>query len=914
MAGLGLPANGTERRIALSAFAALFGITAGHTFLETARDAMFLANLSASKLPWVYIAIAAAGLVLAQLQGKAMRGRAQSRGTVAVSLVASAVVTAAFWIAFQRGGTLLLYALYVWSGLFASWITVQLWLLIGRFFNVKQARSLFGLIGAGSVAGAVVGAGGARIVLARTPAASGLLVSAAILVVTVVPVLLLHDSDCVGKDAAKVRVGGSSLLDGLHVIRTQPYVRALLVLMTTCTMALTLADYAFKSAVVAKVPKAQLGAYLGLVYTALNAIALVAQLFVAPMLLRTLGVSRVLWIMPALMALGAGGVAAGGGLYAALGLKGVDGTLRHSLHRTTLELLFVPIADAVRERVKPVVDLLAQRGGQAVVALLILGAVGFFDVHEQGLAAMAAVLILAWFGAVISVRRRYLDNFRETLRAGTLASHASVPELDLEALETLFASLSSSRDREVVAALEILSEQGRQRLVPALILYHPAKDVVLRALELFAASERKDFVSVADRLATHADVEVRAAALRARIAVLPDEEVLRDRLADPAPEIRVVAAAAMLARGWVDEDDALAAVRSAVEAGGESAALALARTIRQEKSPLLGVLLEELASSDDPAVLNEMSRAIADRPDPRFVDVLLPLLGRRAVRSQARAALVAIGQPALRALDALLRDTTKPSALRTHVPRTVCLVDPPEAAAAILLEHLLCETDGHVRYKVLRGLSKLRQRAPGVALDRGVLDVAIDEHLRGAFRLVAWRSGLEREAKARPESETPAFQLLVALLRDKETHTIERLFRLFGLVFPREDFERIYRGLKSRDAKAHASSLELLENLVQPPRRGPMLALVDDPTAERRADAGANFAHPAPKTYDALVTELLEHGGRTIRALATYHAAELDLRVELSPISEEHADVTSLQRVVARRVREIQGGAAHGAR
>lgn len=902
-----------ERRIAIASFAALFGITTGHTFLETARDAMFLAKLPATRLPWVYIAIAAAGLGLAQLQAKVMRGRPQSRWSVAVSLLGAAVVTGLFWVAFQRGGTAVLYALYVWSGLFASWITVQLWLLIGRFFDVKQARTVFGLIGAGSVAGAVVGAGAARLVLARAAAQHGLLVSAAVLTVTIAPVLFLGEKACGPMGRANVRVGGGSLLEGVRIIQRQPYVRALLLLMVACTMALTLADYAFKSAVAASVPKEQLGTYLGGVYTVLNVAALVAQLLVAPMLLRTLGVSRVLWIMPALMALGAGGVAAGGGLYAALGLKGVDGTLRHSLHRTTLELLFVPIADAVRERVKPVVDLLAQRGGQALVAVLILAAVTWLDVHEQGLAAMAGVLILVWFAAVFSVRRRYLDNFRETLRAGTLASRASVPQLDLEALEHLFASLNSARDGEVAAAMEVLSEQGRERLLPALILYHPSKAVVLRALELFIASGRKDFVTVADRLARHDDVEIRAAALRARMAAAPDEGVARERLSDSAPEVRVTAASAMLARGWMSGEEAIEVISAAIDAGGDSTTLALARSIRHEKSRDLDPLLELLAASEDAATLNEICGAIAERPESRCIDFLVPLLSRRAVRSQARAALVAIGEPALRALDAILRDASAPLSLRVHVPRTICLIDPPEAAAAVLLGHLLEASDGHLRYKVLRGLSKLRQRAPDVKLDRARLEAALDQHLRGAYKLLAWRVGLERGAARDAKRATPAFELLRELLRDKEAHTIERIFRLLGLCSPNEDYERIYRGLRSRDAKARASSMELLENLVQPPRRSPLVRLMDDVSDAERLEGAASYSHVAPTEYEALVAELLEQGGQTVRSFAAYHVAELGLKVKVAPV-DDRASATSLQRVVAMRVRELVGeGALDGA-
>jgi len=50
-------------------------------------------------------------------------------------------------------------------------------------------------------------------------------------------------------------------------------------------------------------------------------------------LLRVLGLHRTLWVLPTFVFLGAAGVALGGGLIAALLLKGADGTFRNSLHR-----------------------------------------------------------------------------------------------------------------------------------------------------------------------------------------------------------------------------------------------------------------------------------------------------------------------------------------------------------------------------------------------------------------------------------------------------------------------------------------------------------------------------------------------------------------------------------------------------
>jgi ATP:ADP antiporter, AAA family len=55
-----------ERRGTAFAFLTIFGTLAAHTLLETARDALFLARLPASRLAIVYLMIAAVAVVLAR--------------------------------------------------------------------------------------------------------------------------------------------------------------------------------------------------------------------------------------------------------------------------------------------------------------------------------------------------------------------------------------------------------------------------------------------------------------------------------------------------------------------------------------------------------------------------------------------------------------------------------------------------------------------------------------------------------------------------------------------------------------------------------------------------------------------------------------------------------------------------------
>jgi ATP:ADP antiporter, AAA family len=450
-----------------------------------------------------------------------------------------------------------------------------------------------------------------------------------------------------------------------------------------------------------------------------------------------------------------------------------------------------------------------------------------------------------------------------------------LPPVDLVSLETLFGALNSGDDHEVLAAIDLLADEGRARLIPALILYHPSQKVVLHALSLFAREGRTDFLPVAERLLRHDDAEIRAAALRTRTRVKPEE--------------------------------ARAALAGLVEDGGAETSLALARAIAAQPAPAFEDVLLRLADGPHERVLVQVARAMGAAPSPRFLPALLGLLGRHEVRAEARRALVAYGDSGLAFLDRALGDHALPAELRRHVPRTIVLFDPP-AAAAVLERHVLEEPLGAVRYRILRGMNRIAARAD-VGFDPALLRRAATATVEGVLRLVHWRWVLERGAGERTERAGPGHELLVQLLRDKEDQAVERLFRLLALQQRGEDFKGIYRGLRAAEPRARASSRELLENVLEPPLREPVLAIVDEAPDEARLARGRELFAPADLGYEQVLELILERGGESLRCVAAHHVGELGLsglRPRLEALAEGEPGFF-LSRVVERTLAALEG-------
>ncbi|MEO7331210.1 MAG: HEAT repeat domain-containing protein [Minicystis sp.] len=874
-----------ERTTTGRAFVVLLLITAGHTLSETARDALFLARIAPTRLPWVYLGLALVGAIVG------MRPRAPaSPRRLGVALLASATVTATFGFVLEGPAIALVYALYLWTGIFASVITVELWMLLGRLHTATQAKRLYSLIGAGSVLGAVVGSATSRLLAERlTPAP--MLFGAALLIALSAPLALSLPEAPAERALAPAR--RAAIRASLESVWSAPYPKRVLLLTLLGAATLTLGDFAFKSVVAQTVPKERLVAYLSTVSLLLSSLSLLAQLGLSRWLLRRLGVRAALLMLPLGMLAGGIGVTLGGGLRAVLALKGADGALRYSVHRTGLELLMVPVHDVIRERVKPVIDLVGQRGGQCLASLLILGLLAL-AAGQLPIGLLITVLAALWLAVTFSVHAHYLDLFRTSLREGGISTHVEMPPLDLGALETLLVGLNSTDDNEVVGALDILAAQGKEHLIPALILYHPSKAVVLRALSLFVDLGRKDFVPIADRLLAHPSREVAAAALRARTVVAPDAKMLAQGLADCCAEVRAAAVVAMGARGFAEAERTRTLLHELARVGS-AVRVEIARSIAYESaaspealgpaiSAVFDALLIALATDQDSSTRADVARAMARRASPAFFAPLVAMLDDHTHRPLTRAAIRAI-PGALELIDRALRDASLPQDVRIHLPRTLSNL-PADEALPILLFHLREERDGAVRYNVLRALIRLRRASPGIVIDEATLTTVLDDTLDRARAHARSRAALLAEPAAKP---SPARQLLAELLFDKEVHALDRVCSLLELGNLEEDFAKIFRGLRSTSPRLRSSSRELLETVLHAPHRDRVLALVDDIAG----DAAPESVVGSP---GEVVRALAIDRDPLVSTIAAYLATDEGL--ELGPVVVEQVKRTAKETVL----------------
>ncbi|HEY5147103.1 MAG TPA: MFS transporter [Polyangiaceae bacterium] len=860
-----------EGRRKVAGFAALLLLVIGaHTILETARDALLLTGPGAKALGVVYIAIAAFTLPAATLAARAGERLGQRRTLGVILAVAVLGPVLLFAIPTSPAAAM---STYVLSGVLSSIIVPQFWTLVGTALTLSEGRRLFGLISAGGIVGAVLGSTAASATLLVLPVKGLLLVSSFVFVLAIVALVTLKVVERAQSTGPARRI---PIAASLRAFREQPFLArvALVVFLSTATF-LAL-DYLFKSTVARAMPGARVGPFVAHYYLALNCASLVVQLLVTGPVIRRLGVLPALVLTPFLLALSAvGSFVAGGALAGVLLIKGLDGSLRYSIHRVTSELMYLPVPTSARLRTKPLIDGALARTAQTVTGAGLLALGGTSLLAPRPLAAIVAALGCAWLATVWTMRRPYLRLLRNAVTAGSLDASDSPEPLDLETAQMLVQRLASNDALEVEGAMSALSRRGRAGFVPALVLLHRDEGVLVQALEIFGASSRSDWFAPARRLLDDPRETVRMAAARAlaRHAQL-DPSLLAN---DVGRRMRGYAAVRLATEDRTTEVVDHAAIKHILakdDEAGESGRLGMLAAIADAAPtprlwPLLRRIVREPRRSGERSEL--VAKAASRQQDRTLVPLLVSLLSEREGREDVRTALSTFGDLAFAEVWRTLRDPSRDRRLRLHMAKTLVRFG-TKRAADCLLEEIETERDRRAGSKAIRALVVLVTNRR-IFVDRGRTERLCCSHLEQHFRYLVLRAVFEGAALPASVATT---DLLLELLHEKASQALARAFQLLQIAHPRQGVHHAYLASRSDDPYARANAAELLDAFLRRRDQQRLRALfrlaTDDLSPAERVERARSAVPRVARTREEAVAALL--GGQDAMLVALGQRAQ----------------------------------------
>ena len=147
-----------ERTKTYLMFAYIFLIIASLLILKPIRNSLFLVNIGIYQLPYAYTLVAITAILFIKIYSiysNRIRLNILIRYTLVFFMVTLVLIWLMLYLNYQAEW--FLYLIFIWVAIFGVVVTSQFWLLANYVFNAREAKRLFGFIGAGGISGGIFG-------------------------------------------------------------------------------------------------------------------------------------------------------------------------------------------------------------------------------------------------------------------------------------------------------------------------------------------------------------------------------------------------------------------------------------------------------------------------------------------------------------------------------------------------------------------------------------------------------------------------------------------------------------------------------------------------------------------------------------------------------------------------------------
>jgi ATP:ADP antiporter, AAA family len=363
-----VPATPQERAAALWSFAYFFTLLAGYYVLRPLRDQMGIAG-GVKNLPWLFTATFVSLLVAQPVYGAlvAKLPRARFIPIVYHFFVAN---LALFWVFLRLGIDTAIVArvFFVWLSVFNLFAVAVFWSFMADLFDAEQGKRLFGFIGAGGTAGALLGPV-ITIVLSVPLGPVNLLIAAMILLEAAVFCVHRLERSATAqteRQGAPQRLGGGAFAALPELIRS-PYLLGIAAWISLLSFCATILYFEQIHVVAAEVhgAGAQTRIFAG-IDLAVNLLSLATQIFATAQLLKRFGTGAVAAALPAVYVAGFFALFLAPTLAVVMVVQVMQRWIHFALATPARQVFYTVLGREEKYKAKNLIDVVIYRGSDAL--------------------------------------------------------------------------------------------------------------------------------------------------------------------------------------------------------------------------------------------------------------------------------------------------------------------------------------------------------------------------------------------------------------------------------------------------------------------------------------------------------------------------------------------------------------------
>ena len=392
-----LPVTAEERAAALWSFAYFFTLLAGYYVLRPLRDQMGIAG-GIKALPWTFTATFVTLLVAQPLYG-ALVARVRRVRFIPVVYHFFVANLALFWLllTFDVATVTVARVFFVWVSVFNLFAVAVFWSFMADLFTADQGKRLFGFIGAGGTAGALLGPTitiGLSVPLGPT---NLLIVAGVLLELAVFCVHQLERTANAGQASPPKdeRIGGSAFA-GISEVFRSPYLLGVAIWVSLMSFGATILYFAQANVVAATVHGA--GAQTRIfasIDLAVGLLTLLTQVFATGRLLKRFGTGPAAGALPAVYVAGFAVLALVTSLAAIMVFQVAQRWMNFAIANPARQVFFTVVDREEKYKAKNLIDVVIYRGSDALYGWVFDSLQGL-GLKLGAIALCALPVVAAW--------------------------------------------------------------------------------------------------------------------------------------------------------------------------------------------------------------------------------------------------------------------------------------------------------------------------------------------------------------------------------------------------------------------------------------------------------------------------------------------------------------------------------------
>jgi AAA family ATP:ADP antiporter len=803
-------------------------------------NSLFLSELTSSALPLGYVLTAIMAIVGSYFYDKILERKPLNKvieGTIIGAVVSLIIFGIAF--TFNLAGGLILYIPYIWVAIFGLLTASQFWILANLVYNVREAKRVFGFIGAGAIAGGIFG-GYLTSLLTTFLRTESLLFVAAILLACCLPIVkYIWKNEVVHLSNFQVSYRSTPKGDSpLKLIKQSKLLSLIAIVIGLSVLVAKLVDYQYSDYASRLITDPEkLTSFFGFWFSTLSVISLLVQLFLTQRIVGTFGVGKSLFWLPSGILMGSFLLLFLPQLWVIIGIKVVDGSLKQSVNKAATELLSIPIPIETKKKTKTFTDVVVDSIATGLAGFILIFFINGLNISSTYISLIIIALISLWIFFIYHLRLEYIISFKDLLETSHSKKEKTVKkEIPITSIiDTVKRVFENGSEGQILHMLQKTLEAKDERFFYAIkkLLIHESPKVRALAIENLYFLKTEILCFQIESMVHDNDQQVTTDAFRYLLKNYESDTIQLFNKYLNVNDI-TIANAALIGLSLELRNNHLSQERFSLENRLKQALIqwkfidseeektnkmiAIIEAIGNAKSENFYDIIKEQLTSNNLQLQKTAITSASKTLDKQFINLIIDQLSGKETRQTAIEALFKYGDPIIDILAKKIKEESIELEDATHV---ISVIEKFATQKAInSLKKLTDGTEHSVKIEAIEALKRLKWKHSNLQIkDRFIVEKIIDECYLYQNTLSVIHSQIVIQYKKKNTFQEnieiiKAQNGLMQLLELRLDRQLQRIFQFLGIKYPPNDVEPILNIILNGKEEQRIHAIEFLDNIL----------------------------------------------------------------------------------------------------